>query len=212
MSVTPPAAATSEPSPAGAASVPPAAGAVTASPAASQLDQDILDALGILMGQLLVQGEKLAERYAVPFFCVKALHWLDTSVPMKELGRRMRCDPSFVTSIADTLEKRGLAVREPSAADRRIKNLVLTADGIEVKRQIERELVAVTPWPRVLDVAERECLLALVRKMIKAAPPVPLTSVTSARARAPQLAPPQTGGGRAGEVSDALDTASTGRS
>ncbi len=28
---------------------------------------------------------------------------------MKELGKRMHCDPSFVTLVADMLEKRGLA-------------------------------------------------------------------------------------------------------
>ena len=49
---------------------------------------------------------------------------------MRDLGRQMHCDPSFVTAIADMLEKRGLARREASTADRRIKNLVLTREGV----------------------------------------------------------------------------------
>jgi DNA-binding MarR family transcriptional regulator len=43
-----------------------------------------------------------------------ALFKLETPMTMKELGLRMGCDPSFVTSIADALEKHGLARREPS--------------------------------------------------------------------------------------------------
>ena len=52
---------------------------------------------------------------------------------MKELGLRMGCDPSFVTTVADALEKRGLARREPSQRDRRSKNLVLTDEGVALR-------------------------------------------------------------------------------
>jgi MarR family transcriptional regulator, organic hydroperoxide resistance regulator len=89
---------------------------------------------------------------------------------MKELGRRLRCDPSFVTSIADSLEKRGLAKREPNPTDRRIKNLVLTPEGSEFRTRIEQEMLASMPWCTALDRDERETLLALVRKLIAATP------------------------------------------
>ena len=65
---------------------------------------------------------------------------------MKELGLRMHCDPSFVTSIADMLEKRGLAVREPDPADRRVKRLVLTSAGLDMKHQMEQAMLARLPW------------------------------------------------------------------
>jgi len=144
---------------------------VTASPEVSRLDQEIFDAMAGLITKILAQAEIVAERFAVPVFCAKALHMLDTSMAMKELGRRMGCDPSFVTSIADTLEKRGLATREPSADDRRIKNLVLSPEGLAVKQRLEADLLSRMPWTRVLDEAERVCLLGLVRKMTEA--PVP---------------------------------------
>lgn len=131
----------------------------------SKLDQEILDALAGLLTQMLAQAANVAESFAVPVFCAKALHLLDASMAMKELGRRMGCDPSFVTAIADTLEKRGLATREPSAADRRIKNLVLSAEGLQVKQRLEAELLSRMPWTQVLDVTERECFLDLIRKM-----------------------------------------------
>ncbi len=156
-----------------------------------KLDHDILDALIKLFRQMLAQGEKIAERFGVPLFCIKALHVLDTSMAMKELGQRMECDPSFVTAIADTLEKLGLARREACAADRRVKNLVLSTEGIELKRQLEREMVATMPWSHGLDIGERESFLALILKLIEAAATDPATGASSPAAGA---SIPTTGG------------------
>src|SRR5262249_49178582 len=142
--------------------------AMTECPSGNTLDQDIFDAMTAFFGQVMKHGERLAEQFDVPMFCVKALRHLDESMSMKELGRRLACDPSFVTMIADGLEQRGLARREPSAADRRIKNLVLTPEGIERKRAVDRALLGRMPWAQALDVSEQETLLALIRKMLSA--------------------------------------------
>ena len=132
---------------------------------ADAIDQDIFDALTGLIAQLLHHGEQLAERFDVPMSCVKALHRLDGTVTMKDLGTQLHCDPSFVTTIADALESRGLATRQPNELDRRIKNLVLTARGLELKAALEREIATQMPWARALDRPEREQLLGLIRKM-----------------------------------------------
>ncbi len=162
-------------------------------PDGDQLDQEIFDAMAEFLGQLLQRGEKIAEEFGVPVFCLKALHRLGTPVTMKELGKQMRCDPSFITNIADTLEERGLATREPNPADRRLKNLVLTSDGLALKRRLEEALVTQMPWSRALDVSERAHLLRLIRKM------------TDAAAATPN---PPAAGERAGEVSDTPNAAS----
>jgi DNA-binding MarR family transcriptional regulator len=94
---------------------------------------------------------------------------LDGPLAMKDLGRRMHCDPSFVTGIADMLEKRGLAVRESDPGDRRVKRLVLTPAGLELKRQVEQAVLAHMPWRTALSTDERSCLLTLIHKM---APPL----------------------------------------
>src|SRR5262249_61662116 len=84
-----------------------------------RLDAEILDSMAELLAAMITRAEEVAQRYGVPIFFLKALHRLDCPLAMKDLGLRMRCDPSFVTSIADQLEKRGLATRESDPADRR---------------------------------------------------------------------------------------------
>jgi DNA-binding MarR family transcriptional regulator len=128
------------------------------------LDLEILDAVAGLFTRLVAEGEELAKNIGIPPFVTKALHMLDGPLAMKDLGRLMHCDPSFVTGIADTMEKRGLAVREPDPSDRRVKRLVLTPAGVELKQQLEDELLARAPW-RALSLNERASLLALVLKM-----------------------------------------------
>lgn len=133
-----------------------------------QLDAEILEGVSELIGRILALGESMAQRLCVPSFFIKALHTLEHPMAMKDLGKRMHCDPSFVTVVADMLEERGLARREARAGDRRVKNLVLTDEGVALKQQIESELAARMPWSRTLTDDERAQLLALIRKMLSA--------------------------------------------
>jgi MarR family transcriptional regulator, organic hydroperoxide resistance regulator len=136
---------------------------------ASQDGWELADCFFELIGSIVGQAEQCAQRMSIPAPFIKALHLLERPMAMKELGKRMHCDPSFVTLVADMLEKRGLARREPHVADRRVKNLVLTDDGLTLKHRIEAEVVARMPWNRGLDDAERAQLLTLIRKMLGAA-------------------------------------------
>lgn len=152
-------------------------------PGGEKLDQEIFDAMTELITQLVQRGERLAERFEVPVSCLKAIRRLDPAVTMKDLGQRLHCDPSFVTMIADALEQRGLAKREANPADRRIKNLVLTPRGQEVKASFEREALGDMPWSRALNPDEREEFLRLIRKMnatLASPPPAEEVSATTA--------------------------------
>ena len=137
-------------------------------PSAGQHSWEVADCFFELIGSIVGQAEQVAHRLNVPAPFIKALHTLDCPMAMKELGKRMHCDPSFVTLVADMLEKRGLARREPHAADRRVKNLVLTEQGEALKQRVEAELTARMPWNRALNDSERAQLLALIRKMLSA--------------------------------------------
>jgi DNA-binding MarR family transcriptional regulator len=134
-------------------------------PRGGEVDQDIFDALAEFAGHLVRREELLAHQFGVPRSCIKAIRRLDTSVTMKELAERLHCDPSFVTKIADALEQRRLARREPNATDRRIKNLVLTPQGVEMKERLEQAMLAQMPWSYTLDVTERDRLLAVIRTL-----------------------------------------------
>ena len=137
-------------------------------PSADQQAWEIADCFFELIGGMAMQAEALAQRMSIPAPFLKALHILDHPIAMKEMGKRLHCDPSFVTLVTDMLEKHGLARREPNATDRRVKNIVLTSDGEALKHKIEAEISSRMPWNRALDESERAQLLALLRKMLRA--------------------------------------------
>jgi DNA-binding MarR family transcriptional regulator len=141
-------------------------GAARAEDSAPALDRDILDALTTLVKRAGAAGHTIAAGLGIAPPDLFALFKLDGPLPMKELAQRMGVDASFVTVVADTLEKRGFLRREPSQRDRRVKNLVLTTDGCAAKERMLSQLAARMPWCYALDDAERECFLALLRKML----------------------------------------------
>jgi len=141
---------------------------VTGAPAAGTLDAEIGEAFSELFEQMVKRFDELARGFSLPTVAVKALHMLASPMAMKELGQRFHCDPSFVTAIADMLDTHGLGRRETSPKDRRVKNLLLTPKGLALRERVEKELTACMPWVSALDASERECLLGLLRKMIKA--------------------------------------------
>ena len=133
-----------------------------------QIDGDLIDALAELIGILVGRAEGIAHQLGVPGVFLKALHRLDCPMAMKDLGQRMHCDPSFVTSIADMLEQRGLATRESDPADRRVKRIALTPAGLALQQRMHGEILANLPWRQALDPGERAQLLSLVRKILAA--------------------------------------------
>ena len=133
---------------------------------APALNRDILDALTTLIKRAGSVGHSIADEFGVTPPDLLAMFKLEGALAMKELAQRLGCDASFVTAIADNLEKRGFVLREPSQRDRRIKNLVLTPDGLTAKERLMAQLAAKMPWCYALDEAERRCLLSLLTKML----------------------------------------------
>jgi MarR family transcriptional regulator, organic hydroperoxide resistance regulator len=144
-----------------------AVAADVATGADDELNQQILDVLSELIKQAHDLGQGVAAGFGLTGSDAMALVKLDAPMTMKDLGLRLGCDPSFITTIADALEKHGLARREPSLRDRRSKNIVLTPEGVTVRGRIVSELAAQAPWCTTLDTGERRCLLGLLRKMIR---------------------------------------------
>jgi DNA-binding MarR family transcriptional regulator len=132
-----------------------------------QLNQQLSEAFSDLIRRAHDLGHDIATEFGLTGSDAIALFKLERPMTMKELGQRMSCDPSFVTTVADALEKHGLARREPSLRDRRSKNLVLTPEGVKVRDRLCAELGARAPWCAALDTSERRCLLGLMKKMLR---------------------------------------------
>ncbi len=133
---------------------------------APALDRDILDALTTLIKRAGTIGHSISGGFGIAPHDLLALFKLDAGLAMKELAQRMGCDASFVTTVADTLEKRGFIRREPGQRDRRIKYLMLTPAGTAAKERMMAQLAAKMPWCYALDEKERQCFLGLLRKML----------------------------------------------
>jgi MarR family transcriptional regulator, organic hydroperoxide resistance regulator len=129
------------------------------------LSREIVDALTAMIKQAGAVGHSIAADFGVSPPDLLALFKLDDGISMKELAARMACDASFATVVTDALEKKGLVRREPSQRDRRVKNLVLTPDGIAAKERLLSELAVRMPWCTRLDHAERASFLRLIRKI-----------------------------------------------
>ena len=97
-----------------------------------------------------------------------ALKWLDpeTPAPMRELANALSCDNSNVTGIIDRLEERGLVERRAATHDRRVKMLVVTPAGQELRKRIKARMEE-PPEPLLrLDPDEQRALRDLLRKAL----------------------------------------------
>jgi DNA-binding MarR family transcriptional regulator len=63
------------------------------------------------------------------------------AIPMRDLAARLDYDASNLSTLVDRLERRGAIERRPDPADRRVKSLMLTAAGEELRAGFWRELV-----------------------------------------------------------------------
>jgi DNA-binding MarR family transcriptional regulator len=84
--------------------------------------------------------------------------------PMGELAERLACDASNVTGLTDRLESRGLAERQPSPSDRRVKVVALTEEGERVQRALWERLMTDSPVTAGLSREQQRALLSLLHQ------------------------------------------------
>ena len=90
----------------------------------------------------------------------------DQPLPMRTLARKLCCDASNVTGIVDRLEERGLVQRQSSPADRRMRVLVVTEDGAQLRgRMLERLAAPPEPIARLSESDQRALHDILSRAM-----------------------------------------------
>ena len=86
-------------------------------------------------------------------------------VPMSTLASALQCDNSNVTGIVDRLEAAGLAERRAGDRDRRVKTVVLTPRGEEIKAEVARR--AGQPPPELAALSDEDA--ALLRDILRRA-------------------------------------------
>ncbi len=90
----------------------------------------------------------------------------------QELGSAMGIDPSTMVSLIDQLESAGLAKRRPRPTDRRAREVAITPKGRRVLEQARQLAMQVEDDVlRGLSPAERQRMLALLRRAVDSAPP-----------------------------------------
>jgi MarR family transcriptional regulator, organic hydroperoxide resistance regulator len=101
---------------------------------------------------------------------VMALRHLDPAepAPMSELAEALHCDNSNVTGIVDRLEDRGLVERRPAEHDRRVKMLVVTERGAELRRRLTERLDTAPAALARLSVEDQVALRDIMRRALAA--------------------------------------------
>src|SRR5213076_3223699 len=100
----------------------------------------------------------------------KLIRELGTPQSQRELARRLHYDPSNITSLADSLEARGLIERRADAADRRFRLLALTPAGEQLQASLEERLAQPPAFLQRLTQDEQKQLLLLLTKIFDTDP------------------------------------------
>ena len=97
-----------------------------------------------------------------------ALRTLDRPRTMSEIATVLHCDNSNVTGIVDGLEEKGLATRQASASDRRVKLIALTAGGRrKIRARLIRAIEKPPAWVEGLAEADRRALVEILGRAIE---------------------------------------------
>jgi DNA-binding MarR family transcriptional regulator len=93
----------------------------------------------------------------------------DQPVPTRALASMLGCDPSNVTPFVDRLERAGLVERQVDQHDRRVKTLVVTAEGRAMLERMNDIRGTDSPPLQGLSPTERDTLEKLLGKAWTAA-------------------------------------------
>jgi DNA-binding MarR family transcriptional regulator len=88
------------------------------------------------------------------------------ALSQREHARQLGCDPSNLTGLSDRLEARGLIERRVDPEDRRVKALVATRKGEELRAQLAARLAEPPEALAQLSAQDEATLRELLRKLV----------------------------------------------
>lgn len=132
----------------------------------SALVGDIVGLLFETVALLHTHFERCAADCGLSAAQAAAVQQLERPLSMRELAAGLGCDPSNVTGITDRLEARGLVERQVAASDRRVKTLVLTSTGMELRERLQARLLHGPAPVTGLTRQQQEVLRDLLRRAL----------------------------------------------
>ncbi|MFC7467925.1 MarR family winged helix-turn-helix transcriptional regulator [Actinomadura keratinilytica] len=97
------------------------------------LTLEVVELIGAVVARYHEEYDRAAAEQALTGAQARVLGLLSIeAMPMRQIARRLKCEPSNVTGIVDRLALRGLVERRADPGDRRIKVAALTAEGLRL--------------------------------------------------------------------------------
>ena len=133
---------------------------------ADEVTREIIALADQLVGRIWFQFSARIAEFNLSVPEAKALQSLEPDRPlaMRELSARLQANPSNVTVVVGRLEARGLVSRR-GGDDRRVKSVLLTSAGVDLRRRLATRLADDHPAVSGLSSSQRDALLRLLRRL-----------------------------------------------
>jgi DNA-binding MarR family transcriptional regulator len=133
------------------------------------LTQEIIDLVVGLSARMRAHFAKVTADFGMSPSEGRALFELEKPRPMGDLATALHCDASYITGITNRLEDQGLVERQVDADDRRIKQLIVTPKGEQLREAMQLRAEQELPAIAGLTVEQRRVLRDLLRSARDAA-------------------------------------------
>lgn len=97
----------------------------------------------VLLGRALTEAERpILDRHGLTMWAYVVLLGLDERPVHTQaaLAKAIRADKTRIIPVLDDLQQRGLILREPDPADRRVNLIRLTPDGANLRDHTQRDI------------------------------------------------------------------------
>lgn len=127
-----------------------------------------------LLPKRLVRVDAITRKYDMPFSHVQILCMLSNgSMTIGQISRNLGIAKPNITPLLDNLKERGLLERIRSEEDRRIVNVKLLPEGIEMAQKIRGSIAEqVTEWPEAINTGDAKrlnnalaCLISMSKQL-----------------------------------------------